>query len=262
MAFGLGEIFVQFELTANFLEYSACGAMSNSLCLGQAVACVNNSGAVYSQNAATSKGVSRVSFGPVRVNIARQPKGVTRNELLGSKVGARGAHVGCGLGLGRGVSNGSRWSAGTWLDNKASVDADISVADAWELWNDREKIPRWMKWIDNVTVSKQKPDFSKWTLRYRAFDRDFEFSWLARSMEPVHHQMIHWRSVDGLPNRGAVRFYPQGPNACRVELTISYELPDIMAPLGTAVGPIVEGVLKNDLNRFAKLSASKQLARV
>jgi uncharacterized membrane protein len=35
---------------------------------------------------------------------------------------------------------------------RASVDADISVADAWELWNDREKIPRWMKWIDNVTV--------------------------------------------------------------------------------------------------------------
>ena len=35
---------------------------------------------------------------------------------------------------------------------RASVDANISVADAWELWNDREKIPRWMKWIDSVTV--------------------------------------------------------------------------------------------------------------
>ena len=33
-------------------------------------------------------------------------------------------------------------------------------------------------------------------------------------------------------------------------------------PVRQAVGPIVEGVLKNDLNRFAKLSASKQLARV
>ncbi|KAG0611530.1 hypothetical protein M758_7G146700 [Ceratodon purpureus] len=244
--------------------------MSNSLCLGQTVACISSSGAVASQNGSISKDVSRVSFGPVRVgrvpvvNIARQPKrtSVTRNELLGSKVGSRGAHVGCGLGLGRAVSNGSKWSAGTWLDNRASVDADISVADAWELWSDREKIPRWMKWIDNVTVSKQKPDFSKWTLRYRAFNRDFEFSWLARNMEPVHHQKIHWRSVDGLPNRGAVRFFPRGRNACRIELTISYELPDIMAPLGTAVGPIVEGVLKNDLNRFAKLSASKQLARV
>lgn len=34
-----------------------------------------------------------------------------------------------------------------------------------------------------VQVSKQKPDFSKWTLRYHAFGRDFEFSWLARNME-------------------------------------------------------------------------------
>lgn len=33
------------------------------------------------------------------------------------------------------------------------MDADIPVSDAWELWNDRENIPRWMKWIDTVKVS-------------------------------------------------------------------------------------------------------------
>nr|PNR27872.1 hypothetical protein PHYPA_028464 [Physcomitrium patens] len=62
---------------------------------------------------------------------------------------------------------------------------NIFVAEAWEMWNDREKIPRWIKWIDKVKsftppfgctqVSKQKPDFSKWTLGYRTFKRDFEF---------------------------------------------------------------------------------------
>ena len=36
---------------------------------------------------------------------------------------------------------------------RAKVDADIPVSDAWELWNDRERIPRWMKWIDTVKVS-------------------------------------------------------------------------------------------------------------
>eukprot|EP00850_Spirogloea_muscicola_P016982 SM000141S00926 [mRNA] locus=s141:265228:265933:- [translate_table: standard] len=36
--------------------------------------------------------------------------------------------------------------------------------------------------------------------------------------QPIHHQKIHWRSVDGLPNRGAVRFYPRGPSACEVEV--------------------------------------------
>ena len=39
-------------------------------------------------------------------------------------------------------------------------------------------------------VSKQKPDFSKWTLRYKAFGRDFEFSWLARNLEVSVHFVI------------------------------------------------------------------------
>lgn len=39
-------------------------------------------------------------------------------------------------------------------------------------------------------VSKQKPDFSKWTLRYKAFGRDFEFSWLARNLEVSVHFFI------------------------------------------------------------------------
>ena len=93
--------------------------MSNSLCFAQSVA-----GAVSSQNC--SHDAYCVSVGSVRggriatVNFGKRPKceGVARNELLGGRVGARGAHVGPGLGLGRAVSNGSKWSAVTWLDNK------------------------------------------------------------------------------------------------------------------------------------------------
>lgn len=228
--------------------------MNSSLRLGQStVTCINTSSGASKHGdnniVSSSFPLKRVSPG---VRIA------AKKQFLGSKI--QGSNVGVQRVFG--ASNGSKWNAGTWLDNKASVDADISIAEAWELWSDREKIPQWMKWIDKVTVSKQKPDFSKWTLRYHAFGRDFEFSWLARNMKPVHHQKIHWRSVDGLPNRGEVRFYPRGKNACRIELKISYELPDIMAPLGSAVGPIVERVMTNDLNRFAKMFKSKQLSRV
>lgn len=110
-------------------------AMNNSLRLGQtsAVACINNnvsSGAVVS-----SQHGKDVSFPPAQrmgrihagVKIAEQPKAVrcmsgARNQFLrGSKVGARGAYVGRGLpGVERVVSNGSKWSAGTWLDNKCA----------------------------------------------------------------------------------------------------------------------------------------------
>lgn len=94
--------------------------MSGSVCLGQTVA---SAGADFRHNASCSRGVSscggvsRVSLGRVGVGGSAGQLG-GRKELLGSGVGARGAHVGRGLGLGHGVSNGSRWSAGTWLDNK------------------------------------------------------------------------------------------------------------------------------------------------
>eukprot|EP00850_Spirogloea_muscicola_P019409 SM000190S04845 [mRNA] locus=s190:56232:57421:+ [translate_table: standard] len=73
--------------------------------------------------------------------------------------------------------------------------------------------------------------------------------------QPIHHQKIHWRSVDGLPNRGAVRFYPRGPLACEVEqrlqLTISYEVPDFLAPLASSLRPLVESIIQKDMERFA-----------
>ena len=38
----------------------------------------------------------------------------------GVKVGARHAHVGQALGVGISGSNGSKWSAATWLDNRCN----------------------------------------------------------------------------------------------------------------------------------------------
>ncbi|CAK9208673.1 unnamed protein product [Sphagnum troendelagicum] len=155
--------------------------------------------------------------------------------------------------------NGSKWIASTWLDNTVQVEADVPLSEAWELWNDRENVTQWMPWITSVKVLKDKPEMSKWTLRYEAFGQEFEFSWLSRNLKPIHHQKIHWRSVDGVPNRGAVRFYPRGAKACGVQLTISYEVPDVLAPFASGVSPLVESILQQDLNRFAKFAKSNYL---
>ncbi|CAI7921835.1 unnamed protein product [Closterium sp. NIES-53] len=80
-------------------------------------------------------------------------------------------------------------------------------------------------------VRDDKPELSTWTLRYTAFGQNLEFSWLAKNLQPIHHQKIHWRSLDGLPNSGAVRFFPSGPNGCKLEMTISYEVPGILVPV-------------------------------
>ncbi|KAH7434743.1 hypothetical protein KP509_06G032800 [Ceratopteris richardii] len=146
------------------------------------------------------------------------------------------------------ISNGSRWTASQWLDATSQIEVPVPLSFAWELWNDREHLNRWMPWIHSI---KDRPELSEWCLKYNAFGQDFEFKWTAKNLQPIHHQKIHWRSVDGLPNRGTVRFYPRSPSSVGVQLTISYEVPDLLVPLAASVSPLVESILQKDLERFA-----------
>ncbi|KAJ3702143.1 hypothetical protein LUZ61_005848 [Rhynchospora tenuis] len=141
-----------------------------------------------------------------------------------------------------------------WQDCSAEIDVDVPCSVAYQCYSDRETIPQWMPFISSVTVLKDKPDLSRWSLKYTVFDRDVEFSWLARNLKPIPNQKIHWRSLEGLPNRGAVRFYPKGASSCRVELTVSYEVPEVLAPVASALKPFLEGLLLNGLKRFAAVA--------
>lgn len=145
-----------------------------------------------------------------------------------------------------------------WQDNTARVEVDVPLSVAWELWSDREGVNRWMPWIASVKILKDQPELSEWTLKYNAFGRDLEFSWLARNLQPIQNQKIHWRSLDGLANRGAVRFYPRGPTSCGVELTISYEVPEILSGVASGLSPVVENILQRDLERFASFAKKYQ----
>ncbi|XP_024018180.1 uncharacterized protein LOC21397016 [Morus notabilis] len=138
-----------------------------------------------------------------------------------------------------------------WQDCTVKMEIDVPVSVAYDCYNDREAIPRWMPFISSVKILEDKPDLSRWSLKYKAFGRNIEFSWLARNMQPIPNQKIHWRSMEGLPNRGAVRFYPKGPSSCIVELTVSYEVPQILTPVASALQPFLESLLRRGLERFA-----------
>ena len=95
-------------------------------------------------------------------------------------------------------------------------------------------------------------DTSRWTLSTDQFGQHFEFSWVARDLAPIKQQKIHWTSEEGLKNRGSVRFFEEeGGAATRVQIQISYEVPDALVPFGSAVSPVVEQILKADLQRFS-----------
>ncbi|KAL0039275.1 hypothetical protein WJX79_001133 [Trebouxia sp. C0005] len=161
------------------------------------------------------------------------------------------------------TSNGRRWSAA--LENNAQVDVSVPLETAWDLWRDKTQIIKWMPWINRIEIVPDDPKQSKWVLCTNQFGRNWELSWRALDLTPIRHQKIHWRSLPGsnssgieVPNRGQVRFYKKGPNACTVKLTITYEVPGPLTPFASAITPLVERILQTDMNRFRTYATSQQ----
>jgi uncharacterized membrane protein len=134
-----------------------------------------------------------------------------------------------------------------WLDHTVQVEVEAPIERVWGLWSDLEQMPKWMKWIDSVTIQPDNPDLSRWKLA----SSGFEFSWQSRITKLVQNQIMQWESVDGLPNRGAIRFYDRGDRSV-VKLTVSYAIPGILGKVmdNLFLGSIVESTLQADLNRF------------
>ncbi|CAM8973743.1 unnamed protein product [Rhodiola kirilowii] len=145
-----------------------------------------------------------------------------------------------------------------WQDCTVKMEVDVPASVAYNTYLDRESIPKWMPFISKVKNLEDKPELSRWSLNYKAFGQDIEFSWLARNMQPTPNQKIHWRSMEGLPNRGAVRFFPRGPSSCLVELTVSYEVPAILTPVASALKPFLENLLIHGLERFSNFAKGKK----
>ncbi|NEP19138.1 MAG: hypothetical protein F6J97_19945 [Leptolyngbya sp. SIO4C1] len=134
-----------------------------------------------------------------------------------------------------------------WLEHSVYVDLDVPIDLVWALWSDLEEMPKWMKWIDSVQVLADKPELSRWKLASGIW----EFTWLSRTLSVIPHQILQWESVDGLPNRGAIRFYDH-KGTSTVKMTIAYAVPRVLARLMDSgfLRRIVESTLQADLERF------------
>jgi uncharacterized membrane protein len=135
-----------------------------------------------------------------------------------------------------------------WLEHTVQVEVDVPIDLVWGMWSDLSQMPNWMKWIDAVTIDPDKPEVSTWRLG----SGGFVFNWKSKINRLVPNQIIQWESIDGLPNRGAIRFYDRGAQGSVVKMTIAYGIPSIVAQLmtGLSLGPIVESTLQADLDRF------------
>ncbi|MEO0885186.1 MAG: SRPBCC family protein [Cyanobacteria bacterium J06648_10] len=136
-----------------------------------------------------------------------------------------------------------------WLEHTVHVDVDTPVETVWQLWSDISQMPNWMKWISSVEVLEEQPELSRWRLETAGLS----FSWLSRIVKVVPQQIIQWESVDGLPNKGAIRFYGHKSGGSTVKMSIAYALPSILARLmmsSSFVDRVVTSTLQADLDRF------------
>jgi uncharacterized membrane protein len=143
-----------------------------------------------------------------------------------------------------------------WLEHSAQVEVALPVGAVWDLWSDLEQMPRWMKWIDAVKILEDQPELSQWKLA----SGSFEFTWLSKILKEVPNQIIQWESVDGLPNRGAIRFYDRKDEGSIVKLTVGYKVPGILGWMDNLfLGQIVESTLQADMDRFREYAIEQSL---
>ncbi len=149
---------------------------------------------------------------------------------------------------------------GRWLEHTVTTEIHAPVEQVWEVWSDLEAMPLWMSWIESVRTIDEStttlPDLTEWTLAANGF----RFKWKAQINERIEAQKLQWESVGGLPTKGCVRFYPEDKSRTIVKLSVSYELPRVLAPLMEAnvLGGMVTNELQANLDRFKNLVEVRQ----
>jgi uncharacterized membrane protein len=141
-----------------------------------------------------------------------------------------------------------------WLEHSVQIEVAAPIDHVWNLWQNISLMPRWMKWIESVQILEDNPELSRWKLGTNTLD----FTWLSRITQQIPHQIIQWESVDGLPNRGAIRFYDRKESSI-VKLTVAYAVPGFLAVLmnNDFVRNAVEATLQADMERFREYALNE-----
>src|SRR5690348_5342560 len=124
-----------------------------------------------------------------------------------------------------------------------TIVVEVPLRTAYNQWTQFETFPEFMEGVKEV---RQLDDRS---LRWRAEVGGRELSWNAVITQQVPDQVVGWRSVDGAPNAGNVRFDAEGPDRTRVRLHLTYEPHGPLEGAVDALGFLARRV-EGDLERF------------
>ena len=144
---------------------------------------------------------------------------------------------------------------GIWLKHDVITTVNAPLENVWYTWSDLDSMPLWMSWIESVKTIDQNtstlPDLTEWTLAANGF----RFKWKAQITERIEKQKLKWESIGGLPTKGSVIFCSENSNSTSVNLSVTYELPKMIARLmeENILGKMVTNELQANIDRFKKL---------
>ena len=129
---------------------------------------------------------------------------------------------------------------------------DVPVEVAYDQWTQFESFPKFMEGVKEVVQLDEK------TLRWNAQVGPKSEEWDAEITEQTPNKIIAWRSTNGTPNAGTVRFEKLNDAETRVSLEISYEPRDAVEKVGDALG-VLERRVSGDLGRFKEFIEKRQV---
>ena len=144
---------------------------------------------------------------------------------------------------------------GIWLKHELKTKINAPLVNVWNTWSDLNAMPQWMSWIESVKTIDQNtstlPDLTEWTLAANGF----RFKWKAQITERIEMQKLQWKSIGGLPTKGLVTFEETTENNTQVNLSVTYELPKMIARLmeENILGKMVTNELQANIDRFRDL---------
>ena len=144
---------------------------------------------------------------------------------------------------------------GIWLKHNVTTTVKAPLDNVWHTWSDMDSMPLWMSWIESVKTIDQNtstlPDLTEWTLAANGF----KFKWKAQITERIDKQKLKWESIGGLPTKGSVVFSEDNANQTIVNLSVTYELPKMIARFmeENILGKMVTNELQANIDRFKDL---------
>ena len=144
---------------------------------------------------------------------------------------------------------------GIWLKHNVVTTVKAPLDNVWKTWSDLDSMPLWMSWIESVKTLDQNtstlPDLTEWTLAANGF----KFKWKAQITERIEKQKLKWESIGGLPTKGSVIFSEDNPELTLVNLSVTYELPKMIARImeENILGKMVTNELQANIDRFRDL---------